>query len=521
MSKTWMPVKPAWLIIITLSAVKLIIHLLTNTHYGFHRDEYLYLAFADHLDFGYFSNGPAIGFIAWLSRLFFGTSVLATRLAPALSGAVTVLLVGWLVLEMNGKNWAIVLAGAGIILSPAYLRVNGLFQPVSFDLLFWLLATFIMFKLVQTENPKYWLALGLVWSFGFLNKYSIAFLALGFFLALAASDQRRLLVSRYFFYHLFIGFILIVPNLLWQYDHNWPVLFHMQNLQRTQLMNVRLADFLLAQPLMTLPAAPLWIAGLYYFLVKKEGHSWRVFAYTFFVVLIILTVLHGKSYYTLGLYFVLIAGGAVQIEKITSRRYRLMKPGLLLLMLLILIPGLPYSLPVLSFREMAVYGRYSAPYGLSGFLRWEDGNLHDLPQDYADMAGWRELAQIVISTYQNLNAAAKEKCFIYGENYGQAGAVKYYGKKAGLPEPISFGDNFLFWAPDTADIQTLIYIGNNNSGIVPYFASVEEVGRITNLYARESGLPVFLCQNPRNGFTQFYQNKSKELKKNFYRELNN
>jgi hypothetical protein len=518
--KTWIRPKSDWFLICILAVIKLLIHFLTNTNYELHRDEYLYLAFADHLDLGYFSNGPAIGFFALITRLLFGSSVFAVRLLPAVIGAFTVVMVSVMVKEMGGKKWAIVMAGGAVILSPAYLRVNWLFQPVSFDLLFWLLATFFILKLVQTENQKYWLILGLIWGLGFLNKYSIAFLALGFLVALTISEKRKLLNSRYFIWQLLIGFVLVLPNLLWQYYHNWPVVFHMQNLQRTQLVNVRFTEFLLAQPLMTLPAAPVWISGLIYLLVHKETKALRVLVYTFAIVLLVIMLLHGKAYYTLGLYFILIAAGAVFIEKSTAHKYRSFKPALLILMTLILIPGLPYSLPVLSLEKMVEYCRKSGKFGLEGFLRWEDGRLHSLPQDYADMTGWKELAHIVISNYQNLNPEEKAQCFIYGENYGQAGAVKYYAKNAGLPEPVSFSDNFLFWAPDTITLQTLIYINYDTSGISRYFTSIKEVGRIINLYARESGLPVYLCRYPRNGFELFYQEKTRQLKSTFYRSMN-
>jgi hypothetical protein len=423
-----------------------------------------------------------------------------------------------MVKELGGKKWAILLAGAAVILAPAYLRVNWLFQPVSFDLLFWLLATFFIFKLLQTENQGYWLALGLVWGLGFLNKYSIAFLAWGFFLAVICTPKRKLLLSKYFFYHLLIGFVLILPNLIWQYNHNWPVIFHMQNLQRTQLVNVQMIDFLLAQPLMILPAVPLLICGLIYLLVYRETSSLRALAYTFVIVIMTLLLLHGKPYYTLGVYFILIAAGAVYLEKITATGNVLIKPAILILMVLIVLPGLPFSLPVFSFDKMVAYGQESKKFGLGHFLYWEDGHAHNLPQDYADMTGWQELAGIVISTYLNLNETEKAECAIYGENYGQAGSVKYFGARAGLRlEPVSFSDNFLFWAPDTLTARIFIYINDDTSGISAYFGSIQETGRITSPYARESSLPVYLCRFPRYDFKEFYQNKVRRLKSNFYR----
>jgi uncharacterized membrane protein len=278
-------------------------------------------------------------------------------------------------------------------------------------------------------------------------------------------------------------------------------------------------DFLLAQPLMILPAIPLWICGLIYLLVRRETRSLRVLAYTFVIVIITLMLLHGKPYYTLGVYFILIAAGAVYIENITAGGNILIKPAILIFMVLIILPGLPFSLPVLPFEKMVEYGQHSKKLGLGQFLYWEDGRAHSLPQDYADMTGWQELAGIVISTYRNLDATEKAECAIYGENYGQAGSVKYFGKNVGLLEPVSFSDNFLFWAPDTLSARIFIYINDDTSGISAYFGSIQEMGRITNPYARESGLPVYLCRFPRNDFKEFYQIKVRRLKSNFHRPL--
>jgi hypothetical protein len=511
--------KSDWMLIYLLALVKLTIHLLTNTNYELHRDEYLYLAFADHLAWGYFSNGPAIGIFAFIIQIISGTSVFAVRLIPTLLGVVTVGAVGVLVKELGGKKWAIILAGAAVILSPAYLRVNWLFQPVSLDLLFWLLGTFFILKLVRTDNSKYWLVLGMIWGLGMLNKYSMVFLAWGFFMAIICTEKRKLILSKYFAYHFLIAFIIILPNLIWQYDHNWPVIFHMQNLQRTQLVNVQMTDFLLAQPLMILPATPVWICGLIYLLVNRETKSLRTLAFTFAFVLLTLMLLHGKAYYTLGIYFVLIAAGGVFLEKITAARHILIRPALLILMILVVLPGLPFSLPVYSLDKMVPYGKGAKQFGLEQFLYWEDGQPHSLPQDYADMTGWTELAGLTISIYQNLDTTEKKECVIYGENYGQAGAVKYFGKKSGLPEPISFSDNFLFWAPDTLTARIVIYINDDTSGVSAYFGQVQEMGRITNPYARESGLPVYLCRYPRADFERFYRGNVRKLKSTFDRTL--
>ena len=176
------------------------------------------------------------------------------------------------------------------------------------------------------------------------------------------------------------------------------------------------------------------------------------------------------------------------------------------------IPVMPYSLPLLPMQNMVKYAEETKKYGLSGALRWEDGEIHSLPQDYADMVGWQELSEIVIKTYNELSNEEKSKCAIFTGNYGQAGAISYYGKKYGLPKIISFSDNFLFWAPDSADSEILIYVNDEVEELLYYFQQVTKVGKLTNIYAIESGVSVYLCRYPRSGFKQYYVNKVKNLK---------
>ena len=507
-----------WILIISLALFKLVIHFLTNTNYELHRDAYLYLAQGDHLDWSFLSVPPTVAVIGNITRFLFGDSVFSIRLFPAIIGALSVVMIGLIIKNLGGKIWAILLGCMAFILSLAFLRSNTLFQPVTFDEFYWLLTTYFIVKLIQTKNPKFWIALGITWGVAFLAKYNIAFLVFAFLIALVLTSDRKLLLSKYFLYGSAIALIVVLPNLIWQYNHKFPVVYHMTRLRETQLVHVRIIDFTMAQLLMNISNIFVWLFGLVFVLFFKEGKKYRVLGYTYLTVILLYILLKGKGYYALGIYPALFALGGFAIEKYSTGRLRFIKPVILSLMILITIPSLPYSLPVLPIDKMVVYGEKSKKFGGEDALRWEDGKIHRLPQDYADMTGWKELSDIVINTYNSLSDSEKADCALYAENYGEAGAIKYYGEKHSLPEPICFSESFLFWAPDNAKFHTLIYVNDDTADVSYYFTSVKLVGRITDPYARESGLPVWLCRTPRNGFEECYAEKVKRIKDQFQRE---
>jgi hypothetical protein len=511
-------VSPDGLLIIGLALLKLAIHFWTNTNYELHRDTYLYLALADHPDWGYISVPPLTPMLGKLTMALFGDSAFAIGFFPALIGAIAVMVIAMIVKELGGKSWAILLAGAAFMLSPAFLRSNTFLQPVSLDQFSWLFSGYFIVKLVQSQKPRYWIHLGILWGLAFLNKYAIVFFVLAFLLALLLTRDRHLILSKYFGIGWLLGLLIILPNLIWQHTHNWPVIGHMEELRRTQLVNVRVGDFILLQSLMNLHAVIVWLCGLAFLLFSQAGRKFRVLGLTFLFTVFILLMLSGKAYYTLGVYPILFAAGGVAIEHWFAERRRFMKPVILAIMILIFLPVLPYSVPVLSFDKMAAYAEASKKYGLEGALVWEDGRVHSLPQDYADMTGWRELAECVIAAYQSLPAAEQADCAIYAENYGQAGAIKYYGKPYGLPEPVCFNETFVLWAPDSIYQRTLIYVNDElGEDIQYYFANVALAGQVNNAYFRENGLQIYLCRNPRRDFQEFYREKVGRLKGRYRR----
>jgi len=501
-----------WLIVIGIVIAKLIIHFLTSTTYELHRDEMLYFAMGDHLSFGYASTPPLTGFLAFISRTLFGYSEFGIKLFPALIGAASIVIIALMVKEFGGGKLAVLIAGVGFLVPGAFLRSNSLFQPVSFDQFFWLLSSYLVLRMVNTNNLKLWLWIGFVFGLAFLNKYAILFFALAIVVAVLISPHRKILFSKYFLLGMLVALIVALPNLIWQYNRNWPVVHHMIELQRYQLVNNTVSDFFIDQMLNCAASGLFWLAGLLMILFIPAEKKYRFIAYAFLLVLTIIVLGRGKSYYTLGAYSMLFAAGGYTMEKYLTGKLVYINYVLIVTSIIGSLVFLPLELPVASFKTVS---KYCDPE--TGILpqRWEDGVIHAIPQDYADMTGWKELAWITAQAYNSLDRYEQEECTIYAENYGLAGAIEFYGQQYGLPKPISFHDSYLLWAPDNISDGPFIYINDEVGDIDDLFDNYPEVGRVNDEYFRENGVMVLLCTNPKEHWKDFYAQKVNELKSRY------
>lgn len=499
------------ILVSSLAILKLTIHLLTMHNYGLQRDAYLYYSLGEHLDWGFVSVPPFIGLVSWISTSVSGNTIFALRIFPALIGALSVFIIARLVKELKGSFTAVLIACIAFVLSPAFLRSNSLFQPVSFNQFFWLLSFYFLVRMINRKDASYWYRIMLLWAIAFLNKYSISFIILAILISLLMSRQRKLLFSKHFIISGFLAVLVIFPNLLWQYNHNWPVITHLAELQEYQFVHVTVKGYLIDQIFMNFPALIIWMSGLIMVLTSRRTKEYRLLGWTFLLTLLIILLFRGKSYYTLGLYTTLFALGGIAVDTYFKPRMKWIVMGLVVILF---VPLAPISLSLMDYEKLERYTSRMAPI----VNRWEDGEIHSIPQDFADMTGWEELAAMVIMKYRSLEEADRDRCMIFAENYGQAGAINFYGKKYGLPEVISFNDNFILWAPDSADMVPMIYVNHAPGDIDELFQEVNLVGTITNRFFREDGLNVYYCTNPREIFPGFYAGKVSEIKTRYRRE---
>ncbi len=486
--------KKNWILLLFILLKFALQYIAINPVYELHRDEFLHLDLGKHLAWGYLSVPPVTGIISYIIGNM-GNSVFWVKFFPALFGALTMVVAWKTVEELNGKLFALILTETGILFS-IFVRINTLYQPNSLDFLMWTILLYILLKYINTEKSKWLYIAAVVFAVGFLNKYNIAFLLLGLFPALLLTPYRRIFTNRHFYFALAISFLLILPNLIWQYNNHFPVVSHLRTLAETQLVNVDRWNFIITQFLFFTGSIIVLIAAFISFFVYPEFKKYRIFFYAFIFTMALFIYLRAKDYYSIGLYPVFLAFGAVYLERLMKSGWaRFLKIPLILLPVLIYGTMLRIILPLLSPEQII---QKKELFDKAGLTRWEDGKLHDIPQDFADMLGWKELASIVDSAFTLVDE--KNKTIIHCDNYGEAGAINFYSKQ-NYSEAYSMNADYIHWYPlDKFEIVNVIMVkeiydeDKNRDRERNFFENVRLIGEIKNKYAREKGTRVYLLE---------------------------
>ncbi len=482
--------------------VKISLNLLAISRFGFHRDEFLHLVLADHLDWGYKEVPPFIAVLAKITTVIFGNSVFAARIFTTICSGLIIWFTGLITVELGGKKFAIALACLAMIFSPGFAASGYLFQPVVFDQLWWVMAVWLLTKYCNTSSVKYLYWLGLVVGFGMLTKYTMAFFTFALIFGIAISKQRKMLLNRHIIGAALVALLIFLPNLIWQLTHHLPVLTHMKTLQKEQLDYIKPSDFIIQELMVNGIALFVWLTGFIFLLFSTRLHKFQFLGIAFVLIFTFLLVMNGKSYYLFGAYPMLFAAGGFGFERWLKASGYVLRGVTIAIFTIPNLIFFPMVLPVLPFNQTLAFFRF-ADQNLS-FMRfavtWEDHKVHKTTQDYADMLGWDEMTGLVAKAYHSLTPEQQKHTQIYADNYGEAGAINYLGKPYHLPEVISLASSFTLWAPDHLDGQYIVYVDDKGGGNVDSFKSCLEsyskVGEVENPLAREKGTAVFILVHP-------------------------
>jgi hypothetical protein len=466
--------------------------------FGYFRDEFYYLACSDHLAWGYVDQPPFSIAILWLSRILFGDSLLALRIFPALAGSAVIILTGLMVRELGGARYAQMLAACLVLFAPLTLGIDSVFSMNSFDALFWTLAFYYIILILKNDLPKYWIILGCVFGLGLLNKISVLWLGAGFAFGLLLTSNRTLFLKRNVWITAAIALLMFLPHIIWQIAYGFPTLEFIKNATGNKYISVSPLDLLLQQTLVMNPATLLiWLSGVLYFLISKPAKQFRILPIIYLVVLLILIVnKNSKSEYLGPMFPMLFAAGAFTLERfIYTFNWRWLKPVAYLFFMPIGIVLAPIVIPLLPVET---YIAYSQSLGIKPSTP-EKKELSKLPQFYADRFGWEEMTAAVAHAYSMLTPEQKEKCVIMCNNYGEAGAIDFFGKKYNLPKAISGHNNYWLWGCRDASGEVVIRLGGSIERMRDLYTDVTQAGVFQNAYCMpyENNKAIWICKHRR------------------------
>ena len=462
-----------------VAALQLAIHLGLNGVYGLHTDELYYILSGQHPAFGFVDYPPVTPLLARLDTSIFGVSPWTLRLLPALTGAGMVVLTGLCSLELGGGRRAATLAAVVALLSP-YLLATWLFQTVEFDMFFWLLAIYLLLRLLRTGDRRLLVLLGLTLGIGIETKLTMVALWIGAGAAVLASAKLRpLLWTRQAWIGVVIALALAVPNLGWQIANGFPTLTYLTNHGSDIAQSGGAASFvglflLLIGPLLL----PLWIAGL--LLLWKERESRPLAVMVAIAILVFLP--EGKAYYPAPTVPFVLAAGCVAVGRMGLSRRRWAIGALALGALLEAAVVSPIVLPLIPPSAMHRTG------------------IDSTNPDFANTYGWQEMTAQVGAVYNSLPPGQRAQAAILTAIDGQAGAIDIYGAADRLPQAISPHLSFWYWKPAGLAPSTLVTVGYSPADLSFLCGKVRQAARVRILYSIQNlnqGAPILLCTDLR------------------------
>jgi len=481
-------------ILLMIAAAVAVLHLLTNSRYGFHRDELQFLSDARHLDWGFVAYPPFTPFIERIGLSVFGLSLAGLRLFSVLAQAIAIVVTGLMARELGGKRLAQVTSALAVALSPLPLFEGTEFQYSSFDYLWWVLIAYFTIRLLRTDNPRWWLAIGAAVGMGLLTKYSIVFFIAGILAGVLLSNARRFLKSPWFWAGIGLALLIFLPNFLWQVNHQFISYHFLQHIHTRDVGQGRADGFLLDQLriCVNLIAAPVWLAGAVAFLRSRR---YRMLAWMYLLPLALFFFAKGRGYYLAAAYPMLLAMGATASEK--------------------WIVSLPRwgrrTVESVFFAGLAACGAFViavlVPLQASGPLR--DFALSK-NGDLREEIGWQELVQTVAGIRDSLTPEEQASLGIVVDNYGEQGAIEILGAVYHLPPPISMTNSAWLRGYPAPPPTTLIVLGFSQERADRAFTGCRLAGHNGNREnvkneESETRQDIFVCGPPHLSWPEFWK----------------
>ncbi|MFC9997634.1 glycosyltransferase family 39 protein [Nocardia sp. NPDC127526] len=464
-----------------VAAVFAVVMLAVSNRYGYHRDEFYFLASGRRLDWGYADQPPLVPLIARGVSAIDADSLILLRIPAIAAGVLVVICAGLMARELGGGRPARALAAAAVASAAVLMGGGHTLGTTIFDLLAWSVIVLMVVKLLRPDaDRRWWLLIGLAAGLGLQNKALLAVPILFLALSLAAIGPREIFATRYFPLAIGLAALIWSPYLWWQASNDWPqwelgrAIAGGSSGTSDSPIEFVLLQFGLMGPLMV----PLWIFGLWCLWRRPRCRAF-VLAYAGLFAFFLLT--GGKAYYLAGMYPLLLAAGAVGLEP------RLADSGIR--------RGAVASVVVVNAAASALLFLPVLPVST---LR--DSPVLAVNYDAGETVGWPEFVAQVAAARARVAPDAE----LLTANYGEAGAIEHYGGRYGLPTPHSAHNSYWWWGPPPEGKPVLL-VGVGRERAFRVCMDAEPVGRIDNglgIENDEQDRQLFLCRTPRSPWSE-------------------
>jgi hypothetical protein len=461
--------------------------------YGVFRDELYYIVCGRHLAWGYVEHPPMVAAVAAGVRTLFGESWIALRIVSAAAFAGTVLLVGDTARALGGGRWARLLAQVLAATAPIYLSIFSIYSMNALDILVWAGLARIMAAILAGGDSRLWVAFGGLAGAGLLTKIDVGLLSAGLAAGIVVSRRFDLLRNRWIWIGGAIAGLLFAPHVFWQISHGWPTREFVAHAQQGKIARLSPLGFVGAQFMLVGPVAfVLALAGMGWLILGHAAKPFRALGWAALVVLSVFALSISKPYYFSPALAILFPAAGVVVEAWSAGRLeRAVRVAVSLLVLAILVAA-PLAKPLISEDH---YVRYAAALGIAPGTD-ENQRLGRLQQFFADMHGWEDLAKAVAKVAAALPPEDRAKACVYGQNYGEAGAIDYFGPGLGLPPAMSGHNSYWLWGPGKCTGEIVLIIGGDRDDHLRNFGSVDPAGvhHCTDCMPYEDNLTIWVAR---------------------------
>jgi asparagine N-glycosylation enzyme membrane subunit Stt3 len=492
-------------VIWAIALANLLFHMYFNNRYGYFRDEFDYMSCGDHLAWGFVDQPPLIPFLIHLCRAVFGDSLRSIRFIPAVASSLLIVQTATIARELGGRRYALLLGAICALIAPQYLSNGSLLGTNCLEPNLWMGCVYFAILAIKRNDPRYWLWFGVIAGLSLEEKYSIAVFGLGIVVGLLLTEQRRVFLNKWIWLGGIVAFLIFLPNLLWNIKNDWPFIQLMRAI-RAEGRDVVLGPlpYFFQQTLLVNPlTAPIWLAGVFALLFSARLKPYRALGWCYLVCYTVFFVLHGKNYYLAPVYPMLLAAGAVVIESAidgrenSHSRRQWLKPAIALVLLASGAHLAPVAVPILSPDGFLAYAQY-LPFKLP--VMEHSHARAALPQWYSDQFGWKEIADEAALAWNRIPIEERHDCGIFAQDYGQAGAIDFFGRGDGLPPALSGHQTWFLWGPRGYSGDCMIVLDDRKEALERLWEHVEYVGTSAdNPYALEKQIDVFLCKGAKFG----------------------